>query len=94
MTVVDCSSINLADKPVCVCSKRLRLFLVSSMLSSIRLQGWRRSLHAYRACEDADAKSPQAAWPTVLFNQHQCGCWGAEIIKANSPEQQVSAILK
>jgi len=93
MAVVDCSITSLAEQQVNVCSKRLRLFLVSFIFSSI-CQGWRRSLHAYRACEDADAKSPQAAWPTVLFNQHQCGCWGAEIIKANSPEHQVHAILK
>ena len=50
-------------------------------------------MHAYRACEDAHAASPQAAWPTVLFNQHQCGCWGAELVDANAPEQEVHNIV-
>ena len=42
--------------------------------------GWRHVLEAYRRCEDGDGGRDgdrHSLWPTLLFNQGHCGCWGA-----------------
>lgn len=38
-------------------------------------EGWRRTLNAYRQCEQ-DPGGHQYRFPTVLFNQFPCSCWG------------------
>ena len=34
-----------------------------------------------------------SGWPTVLFNQQTCGCWGAEVLPAGSPEVRALALV-
>ena len=37
---------------------------------------WRYVLSAYRQCEEAKG-TRQSRWPTILFNQGHCACFGA-----------------
>jgi len=42
-------------------------------------EGWRRTVHAYRMCEQ-EMDGHQHNYPTALFNQYPCSCWGVEVI--------------
>jgi hypothetical protein len=43
-------------------------------------EGWRRTVNAYRQCVIDSETGHQHLFPSALFNQHPCSCWGVEVV--------------